>query len=118
VQDFEVKENVLLAKRETKSDDKQEILDKVQECADRLDRRKGELEGVVAKKAAVISQFTALVPEGDPYREPLAKIFHRYCSSMSCPFSLSHQMINHALHFAQQGAPGNTGCVRTSHSPL
>jgi hypothetical protein len=77
-QEFEKKESVLLAKRQTKQDDKQDILDKMQECVDRLERRKGELEGVAVKKAAVIAAFNALVPEGDAFREPLAKIFHRY----------------------------------------
>jgi cilia- and flagella-associated protein 44 len=70
---------VLLAKRSAKQDDKQEILDKMQECADRIDRRKGELEGIMSKKAGIAQEFNGLVPDTDPFREALAKIFNRCC---------------------------------------
>lgn len=77
LREFDKRESVLLQKRQAKLDDKQEIVDKITECTDKLEQKRGELEGLITRRAAVIAELDAILPETDPYREPLVRIFHR-----------------------------------------
>lgn len=77
LREFDKRESVLLAKRQAKLDDKQEIVDKIAECTDKLETKRLELEGLVARRAAVVAELDAVVPESDPFREALVRVFHR-----------------------------------------
>ena len=75
LRDYDKKEVVLLQKRQAKNDDRKDLLDKIGECNVKLDQKRIELEGLGAKRALVLADFDSLVPESDPFREPLSKIF-------------------------------------------
>ncbi|KAJ9527700.1 hypothetical protein QJQ45_025974 [Haematococcus lacustris] len=77
LRDFDKREVVLIQKREAKMEDRNEILDKIGECNGKLEAKRAELEGLLARRAAVTTEFDAAVPESDPFREQLARIFHR-----------------------------------------
>ncbi len=44
LRDFDKREVVLIQKRTSKLDDRQEVVDKIREASDRLDQKKAELE--------------------------------------------------------------------------
>lgn len=52
-------------------------MDKIADCNDKLEQKKSELEGLIGRRQSVIGDFDTVVPESDPFREPLSKIFHR-----------------------------------------
>ena len=45
------------------------------ECTDKLEAKAIELEGMMARRSAVMADFEAAVPESDSFREALHKIF-------------------------------------------
>ncbi len=55
----------------------QEIVDKICDCTDKLEQKRLELEGLVARRAAVVAELDSVVPEADAFREALVKVFHR-----------------------------------------
>lgn len=55
----------------------QDIVNKISESNDRLEGKRSELEALMTRRANVVADFDTLVPDTDPFREPLAKIFHR-----------------------------------------
>eukprot|EP00798_Chlamydomonas_sp_ICE-L_P007462 gene7462-603_t len=73
--DFDKREILLIQKRQTKLDDRQEIVDKITDCNEKLEQKKRELEGLISRRAVVVADFDSCVPETDPFREQLFKIF-------------------------------------------
>ena len=47
------------------------------ECTDRLEAKASELQGLVSRRSAVLADFDAAVPDSDPFREPLHRLFLR-----------------------------------------
>ncbi len=50
---------------------------KICECSDKLEAKRVELEALIGRRAGVVSEFDGVVPESDPFREALSKVFHR-----------------------------------------
>ncbi len=55
----------------------QDILVKINECNSKLDSKRVEIEQLLARRAAVSTEFEATVPDAELFKEQLAKIFNR-----------------------------------------
>lgn len=69
---------MLLAKRDAKASERDDVLSKLSDVANQSDGKKAEMDNLVARKATVVAEFDALVAEQEAFKEPLAKIFYRY----------------------------------------
>ena len=77
LKDFEKREDTLTDKMQAKLSEKREVVEKIRDCQEKLETKKGEVEKLVEHKKAVAVEFDELVEEGHTFREPLLKIFMR-----------------------------------------
>lgn len=77
LKECEVRESVLLAKRQAKLDDRAELAGKIADCQSALEQKRLELETASARRAAAVQEFEVVAADAEQFRDALGKIFFR-----------------------------------------
>ena len=77
LKDFEKREDALNEKLQGKLTEKNDVVEKIKDCQEKLETKKDEVDNLVEVKKAVAVEFDEMVEEGHTFREPLLKIFLR-----------------------------------------
>ena len=54
-----------------------QVLERISDCQERLEEKKEELEALVERHQGVVAEFDQLAPENNQFREPLFKVFFK-----------------------------------------
>jgi len=77
LKEFEKKDNMLAKKLEAKRIEKADIVAKIGECQERLAVKKTEIEGLLERDKAIVSEFNGIVGEQNKQYDALLKVFKK-----------------------------------------
>jgi len=77
LKEFEKRDNSLKVKLDNKNAEKTDILTKTQDCQDKLETKKEEVEKLLEKKAQIVSEFDHMVEDTNTFRDALMKVFNK-----------------------------------------
>lgn len=78
LQDAEVQELVLEAKRSAKAAEQADLSSRLAEVRRALDAKKAEGDDTATRRSAVVAELEVLLADQDVYREQLTKAFNRW----------------------------------------
>jgi len=77
LKEFEKRDMTLKNKLDLKLQEKSDALSRIEECQDRLQTKKEDVEKLAERKKVLSEEFDSLVEDSNPFRDALQKIFLR-----------------------------------------